>query len=149
MQASDSTTLLMASERLRGSSAASCIITCVLKRMMSVSCAFTYSLNFSGVFTRAKESGSCPSGRRSTFTFILWLRSMSIPLSEAFMPAASPSYRRVMFSVKRCMRAICPSVSAVPDDAITFSIPDCHMPITSMYPSTRKHLSWRTISFLA
>ena len=30
------------------------------------------------------------------------------------------------------MRAICPSVSAVPDDAITFSIPDCHVPITSM-----------------
>ena len=47
----------------------------------------------------AKLSGSSPSGKVTTLTFIPCSRIKSIPLIEALIPAASPSNNTVIFFV--------------------------------------------------
>ena len=73
---------------------------------------------------RENESGSSPSGKEQTLTFIPCSRIKSIPRSAARCPAASPSKRTVIFLVSLFINRICSGVSAVPEDETTFSIPD-------------------------
>ena len=113
----------ISADRLIGSVPASSNSRRVLKRMKSVSFCRINSANWLALCLRAKESGSSPSGRSTTFTFMPSSNSRSIPRKAALIPAASPSYKTVMLLVKRCIRRICPCVRAVPDEATTFSTP--------------------------
>ena len=140
---------LITSDFLMGSLAAPSSSIRVLNFMKSSSLSLMYFNTSDDVWLFAKLSGSSPGGSKSTFILMPSASSISIPRSAALMPAASPSYRIVTSPVNRCSNRICPSVSDVPDDATTFSIPDWCMEITSMYPSTRKHFLAFTIACLA
>ena len=136
-------------ERLIGSPPASANNNFVLKRMKSVSFWLINSANSLALWLRANESGSSPAGRSTTLTFIPSSNNISIPRRAALIPAASPSYNTVILFVKRCMSRICPCVSAVPEEATTFSTPTWCIPITSIYPSTKKQRSCFMIACLA
>ncbi len=67
------------------------IRSCVLNLIKSVSFFLMYSVNSPALIERANESGSSPRGNGRTFTLMPSSRTMSIPRSEAFIPASSPS----------------------------------------------------------
>ncbi len=117
------TTLLISSARFIGSFADSLRSNCVLNRMKSTSLAVINVLKSVALCLRANESGSSPLGNRTTLTLSPSSKSISIPRKEASIPAESPSYRTVIFSVNRWINRICPGVSAVPDEETTFSTP--------------------------
>ena len=72
-----------------------------------------------------------------------------MPRRAAWMPAESPSYIMVAFSVNLWMSRICSTVSEVPHEATTFVIPSwCSVTISTL-PSTNMHLPLREISALA
>ena len=54
-----------------------------------------------------------------------------MPRRAAWMPAESPSYMMVTFSVNRLMRRICSTVREVPLEATTFVMPSWCMDRTS------------------
>ena len=122
----------MVSAFLIGSSCASCISREALKRIKSVAWSCRYITRSSYAVLRAKLSGSSPSGKEQTFTFIPCSRIRSIPRIEARKPAASPSYSTVMLGVRRCISLIWSGVRAVPLEATTFSIPFWWSCITSV-----------------
>ncbi|MPN33976.1 hypothetical protein SDC9_181468 [bioreactor metagenome] len=117
------TILVISPAFLIGSSPTSSSSRLVLKRMKSCSFSSINRLNFSAFCLRANESGSSPPGNSTTLTFIPSSSNRSMPRKAALIPAASPSYKTVMFSENRWIIRIWPCVSAVPDDATTFSIP--------------------------
>ena len=57
------------------------------------------------------------------------------------MPAESPSYIMVMFSVNLCISLTCSTVSEVPHEATTLQMPSWCIITMSMFPSTSMHLS--------
>ena len=78
----------------------------------------------SAEWDRAKLSGSSPSGKLHTLTFIPCSKIKSIPLSEARSPGASPSNKTTILEVKRLIMRIWSTVRAVPDEETTLVIPD-------------------------
>ena len=118
--------------RFIGSLPASAISSCVLNFRKSTALFSRNATVSSALCVCEYESGSSPSGSDTTFMFMPSASSMSIPLMDACMPAASPSYSTVTLLVKRCISRICPVVSDVPDDATTFLMPDWCMDMTSM-----------------
>ena len=95
----------------------------VLNCMKSVWLSSIYLRKSLAVCLRAKESGSSPSSSRTTLTFSPSARNRLMPRRAAWMPAESPSYIMVAFSVNLWMRRICSTVSEVPHEATTFVMP--------------------------
>ena len=126
------TTSLMREAFLSGSLADSWSNRFVLKRIKSTWWRSMYAWKASAGCLRAKLSGSSPSGNKRTLMCMPSFRSMSIPLSDALIPALSPSYSTVILSVKRCNSLIWPSVRDVPEEATTFSMPLWCIEITSV-----------------
>ena len=121
----------------------------VLNRMKFSSLSVMYWRNSVALCFREKLSGSSPSGKSNTFTFMPSASSISVLLILAFIPASSPSYNKVILDVNRCNKRICSSDSAVPELATTFSKPHWCMAMTSVYPSTIYTQSFLTIALLA
>ena len=94
-----------------------------LNWIKSLALSFKYKPNSSNVFCFAKLSGSSPSGKVHTLTFIPCSKIKSIPRSDARIPAASPSKSTVMFFVSRFISLICSEVKAVPEEDTTLCIP--------------------------
>ena len=82
-----------------GSLFASFIKSDTLKLIKSCEDSSRYSLKEASECFFAKLSGSSPSGKVTTFTFIPCSSIKSIPLKEALIPAASPSNKTVIFLV--------------------------------------------------
>ena len=116
---------------LIGSSPASASRMSVLNVMKSCSCDSKKAVTSSKVCLRENESGSSPSGRSTTFTFIPSLSTRPIPRSAALIPAESPSYMMQILSVNFLMSLICSTVRDVPLDATTLVMPSWCIEITS------------------
>ena len=123
INAMDLTTSVMAAVRLMGSPWASLSTMLDLKLMKSASFAAIYSSTSVWLWARTKVSGSSSGGNGNTLMLMPSLSSMSTPRMAALMPASSPSNISVTLLVNRRMAWMCPSVKAVPDDAMTFLNP--------------------------
>ena len=108
-----------------------------------------YSRTSSRLCLREKESGSSPSGSSTTWTFIPSASTIGMPRRAAWMPAESPSYMMVMFSVNFLIRRTCSTVSEVPQEATTLVMPSWCIITTSTLPSTRMQRSSRAMSLFA
>ncbi|MNL42265.1 hypothetical protein D3C87_1647100 [compost metagenome] len=82
-----------------------------------------YALNAEDPKFLTYESGSFPSGKSKILTFNPSSSNMSVPRSDAFIPASSPSYNMVTFLVKRAISRIWAVVKDVPEEETTFSTP--------------------------
>ena len=101
MTAIDSTTERIMSARFRGSLPASSNSNCALNCKKSRASSRMNAENLSLPKDFANESGSSPSGNRTTLTAMPSCKSMSMPRNEARMPAESPSKMTVTFLVNR------------------------------------------------
>ena len=113
----------MVSAFLSGSCAASSTSNAALNCMKSLALLTKKSRTSSKLFSRAKLSGSSPSGNIQTRTFKPASKIKSIPRRDARRPAGSPSNNTVIFLVSLPISRICSGVRAVPEDETTFLMP--------------------------
>lgn len=143
------TRLPISSARLIGSLPASSSSRLVLKRIKSVSCSCMNCWNSVELCLRAKESGSSPSGRRHTLMFMRFFQQHVDTPDRSLDTGCIPVVQYGHVVGEAVNQTDLPGVSAVPEEATTFSIPDWCMDMTSVWPSTRKQRSCFTIACLA